>query len=74
MVAWAQDPPAVPDTPSDSLLIHLLEQGGLPAVLAFIGWYLRGLLLSGIPVVAQLGEVDRQLLRDLVDQMRKGAP
>lgn len=66
-MAWAQDTPeaaAVVLDPGVLALIELVKGGGLPVVLAWVAWWLRGLMGAGIPVTVQLSDVDRALLRD----------
>ena len=65
--AYAQDavaPPVATD-PTADLVLHLLQGGGLPAVLALLGWWGRGLLASGIPVRLELHPEDRAEVRRL---------
>lgn len=71
LVARAQDPVAVApaaDPGSLSLLVDLIQGGGLPAVLALFGW-LAG--RGGVPVVIRLSDEDRRLLRRLRPQPPK---
>lgn len=55
--------PIVANDPTIDALVHLLQGGGLPAVLALLGWWGRGLLASGIPVRIELHTEDRRELR-----------
>lgn len=54
--------PATASTGDAAILLELVRSGGLPAVLAAVGWLLgRG----GIPVRIELSPADRELLEDL---------
>lgn len=66
VVARGQDPTDVAvlaDPTSMALLIDLLSGGGLPAVLALLGWAAHR--WGGLPVVLRLHDDDRRLLRRL---------
>lgn len=49
-------------------LLTLLHEGGLPAVLGWASWTLRGKLQNGIQLTVSLSETDRRLLRRLGDK------
>lgn len=62
--AYGQDAASNPaPDPTVDVLVHLLQGGGLPAVLALLGWWGRGLLASGIPLRVELHDTDRTELR-----------
>lgn len=71
--AWAQDPVSAGVTPVDpsmALLLDLIRGGGLPAVLAVVGWWVgRG---GGVKVTVELSEVDRRLLRRVAGDTQPG--
>lgn len=74
-VAWAQqaDPATavVQGDPMSELLVRLVSGGGLPAVLAFLGWQLRGQIGHGVPVVISLNADDRALVKRLVRALER---
>lgn len=64
VVAHGQDPTDVAvlaDPGSLSLLVDLVSGGGLPAILALLGWAVGR--WGGVPVVLRLHDDDRRLLR-----------
>jgi hypothetical protein len=64
--AYAQESPGiVANDPTVDAVVHLLQGGGLPAVLALLGWWGRGLLASGIPIRVELHTSDRAEIRRL---------
>lgn len=69
-VAWgqAQEPTtaAVASDPIADYLVRLVSGGGLPAVLAVAAWWARGAVGAGVPVVVQLHEADRALVKRAV--------
>lgn len=74
-VAYADEGAAPAAAGDGALLLELARAGGLPAVLAGVGWLLgRG----GIPVRIELSPADRELLEDLAadraEQRRRRAP
>lgn len=66
VVAWGQD--TAPSTgaaaadPTIPVLIELIKGGGLPTVLALLGWLASK---GGIPVVIRLSDEDRRAIRKL---------
>lgn len=63
VAAIAQDvAPVVPADPTYDLIARLLQGGGLPAVLALVAWWARGLLAAGLSITVQLSAEDRRLL------------
>lgn len=68
-VAWGQatsetGPPAGGDL---GMLLEILQSGGLPVVLAWAAWQVRGLAMSGIPLRVQLHPEDRRLIEEIRD-------
>lgn len=57
---------AVSGDPTYDLIAHLVSGGGLPAVLAVLGWWLRGLLGSGLPITISFAEEDRRRIDRLL--------
>jgi hypothetical protein len=75
-VAHGQDapPPTVTTQAIDPLtgLLGLMQAGGLPAVLAGLGWLLgRG---GGVPVTIQLHGDDRELLKRIARHIASDGP
>jgi hypothetical protein len=71
--AWAQADPTVPaealTDPGLHTLVELLQGGGLPAVVAILGW-LAG-RWGGVPLVVSLHADDRALLERASRRMAK---
>ena len=68
--AYAQDSgaPSVASADTTSLLFEAVRAGGLPSVLALMGWTLgRG----GIPITVQLSAEDRDLLKRIAKYLAK---
>jgi hypothetical protein len=63
-VAYAGDSgqAAVTGDPAYDLIAHVVSGGGLPAVLAVLGWWLRGSIGAGLPIVVSLADEDRRRL------------
>jgi hypothetical protein len=62
--AYGQDAvaPLASADPTGDMIALLVREGGLPVVLALIGWYARSIVVSGIPVTVRLSDEDRALL------------
>lgn len=74
-VAWAADPVVIPEALADpvlSWLVDLALRGGLPAILAVLGWWARGQVHEGI--VVRLSDEDRALLRASTATVRADTP
>lgn len=74
-IAWAQES-ATASVPHDSgmIFIELLKGGGLPAALAALAWWARGVIGAGIPVVVSLSERDRRLIEALTARIEQTDP
>jgi hypothetical protein len=61
--AYAQEGAPVPPSgdPATDLLLRIAGTLGLPGIVAWVAWQLRGLLTAGITV--RLSDEDRELLR-----------
>lgn len=66
LVVWGQEPGSNTGAgavdPSIPVLIELIKGGGLPTVLALLGWLASK---GGIPVVIRLSDEDRRAIRKL---------